>query len=218
MLKHLVTLRAAFTAHPVSRRQARLLKRFRRNDEGVAAVEFGLIASLMVMLMLGTVDISNALTMHWKMTQLNRTMADLTSQVRQVTTADMTAIFAASAATLRPLQGGNLPHMVVSSVVIDGSRVARVCWSSAEGGPALARGSVVTLPSAAMAVPNSSLVVSTVSLQYSGYILPNFEFNTNGFTTNMRMLSRSLYFMPRQGTVNPATSIEQVERVGTAMC
>jgi Flp pilus assembly protein TadG len=218
MLKHLLNLRAALSRRPLLRRQTRLLKRFRRGEDGVAAVEFGLIASLMVMLMLGTVDISNTLTMHWKMTQLNRTMADLTSQVRQVTTADMTAIFAASAATLRPLQAGNMPHMVVSSVVIDANRIARVCWSSSEGGPALARGSVVNLPSTAMAVANSSLIVSTVSLQYSGYILPNFEFNTGGFTTNMRMLSRSLYFMPRQGTVNPGTNIEQVERVGTAMC
>jgi hypothetical protein len=93
-----------------------------------------------------------------------------------------------------------------------------VCWSSAEGGPALARGTVVTLPNPAMAVPNSSLIVSTVGLQYSGYILPNFDFNQNGFTTNFRMLSRSLYFMPRQGVVNPVTAIEQVERIGTAMC
>jgi Flp pilus assembly protein TadG len=220
------TLRAALADPLLSRRSLRLLRRFRRQEDGVAAIEFGFIASLLLLLMLGVIDISNAVTINWKMTQLNRTVSDLTSQMRQVTPADLNSIFAASAATMRPLQGGNRPEIVVSSVVIDAGRVARVCWSEgskaipsmpyvADAAP-LARGSVVNLPNPAMAVANTSLIVSTVSLQYSNYILPNF--NTTGLTTNVRMLSRSLYFMPRQGTVNPTTSIEQVERVGTAMC
>jgi hypothetical protein len=160
----------------------------------------------MVTMLIGIVDISNAVSLNWRMTQLNRTLADLSSQMRQVSNAEMANVFAASAATLRPLNG-TAPRMVVSSVVIDPAGVARVCWSEGSNAPALARGTIVTLPSPALAIPNTSLMVTRTDLTFNAVIMPDFG-----------MSSRAMYFRPRQGVRGGANNVEQVERVGVAMC
>ncbi len=189
------------------RRFGRLLSRFRRRQDGVAAVEFGFIASIMVLMLVGIIDISNAVSQNWRMAQLNRTLADLSSQVPSLTNAEVTAIFAASAATLSPYTGP-MPTMVISSVWINNAGQARVCWSvSNVSGGALAAGSAVTLPNTAMATPNTSYIMSSTRMIYDGYISPNFT-----------MDSKSLFFRPRTGTVGGASNIEQVQLQGQALC
>ncbi len=187
------------------RRLTRFQRRLRRSESGVAAIEFGFIAPIMLVMLVGIVDISNAVSLNWRMVQLNRTLSDLSSQNSTLSLAGVNNIFAASSAVLSPYRGP-APRMVISSVIIDNARVARVCWSSSNiSGAALVRNTVVPLPNTDLAVPNTSLIVTTASLTYTGIISPNFN-----------MSAKSLYFRPRNG--DRSTTVEQVVREGQAAC
>jgi Flp pilus assembly protein TadG len=188
--------------------------RLRRDEGGVAAVEFAFIAPIMLAMLVGIVDVSNAVSVNWRMVQLNKTLADLSSQSASLTPTDFSNIFLASASVMSPYKG-KLPTMTISSVVIGSDRKARVCWSEArQDGPppnlliaavGLTPGSIVPLPNLEMAVPNTSYIVTTTKMEYDGYITPNFELN-----------SRTLYFRPRAG--NRDTAAEQVVKSGQNPC
>ncbi len=198
--------RRARPARTLSRALARG-RRFGRDDQGVAAIEFAFIASTMLVMLVGVVDISNAISKNWRMIQLNRTLADLTSQTKTMDTTEANKIFAASAAVLSPHTGA-APTMVITSVVIDASKVARVCWSvSNVPGAALTRGTVVTLPNADMAVAKTSLIMTTTKLEHTGLLVPNFE-----------MTSKPIYFRPRRGQAGGSSGAEQVEWSGSGLC
>ncbi len=194
-------------AHPPMPGLARFRKRFTRNDEGVAAVEFAFIAPIMLTLLIGIVDISNAVSISWRLSQLNRTLADLSSQSRTMTTAERNNIFGASAATLSPYTGP-APVMVISSVVLNNTGVARVCWSASNvSGNELPANSVVTLPNIAMAVPNTSYIITNSRVVYTGTLSPNFTMN-----------AQRLYFRPRAGVLGGPGNAEQVVTTTQGPC
>ncbi len=204
--------------HGRTRRAVRfsaLRRRWSRNQSGTAAIEFAFVAPLMLTILIGIVDVSNAVSLNWRMVQLNRTLADLASQNANLTTAQLDNIFMASASVMSPLNGP-LPKMLISSVIIGNDKIARVCWSEGreDGQPSgllksasgLAKGSVVPLPNLDLAVPKSSLIVTTTTMTYQGMLSPNFN-----------MSSKSFYFRPRNGNKD-IVGLEQVERVGQPLC
>jgi hypothetical protein len=98
--------------------------------------------------------------------------------------------------------------MVITSIVIDASKVAKVCWSvSNMPGAALAKGSVVNLPNTDMAVAKTSLIMATTKLEHTGLLVPNFE-----------MTSKPLYFRPRRGEAGGSSGAEQVKWGTDALC
>jgi Flp pilus assembly protein TadG len=186
----------------------------RKDERGVAAVEFAFVAPIMLALLVGLVDISSALSMKWRVVQLNRTLADLTSQSNSLTTAQIDNIFTASAVVLSPYNG-KLPRMEISSVVVGTDRKARVCWSEAreDGKPGtllktvagLTKGTIVPLPNNDMAVPTYSYIVATTQLDFGGNLTPSFQIS-----------SKPMFFRPRAG--NTTTNSQQVERSGQPVC
>ncbi len=64
----------------IARNAASLARRIRRDDRGIAAVEFGLIAPIMFMLFVGSVEFSQALTVDRRVTQAASSTADLVAR------------------------------------------------------------------------------------------------------------------------------------------
>ncbi|MGL4438886.1 MAG: TadE/TadG family type IV pilus assembly protein [Bosea sp. (in: a-proteobacteria)] len=175
--------------------------RLASDDSGVAAIEFAFIAPIMIAMLMGIIDISNAVSINWRMVQLNRTLSDLTSQSKILQNVDVDKIFAASTATLAPYNG-TLPHMVIASVVVNPSGIPRVCWIESRNGSApLAVGNTVALPNPAMKVPGTSYIISQVKIGYTGYVSPDFD-----------MMANWLYYKPRAGYVGGTSGAEQVVR------
>jgi Flp pilus assembly protein TadG len=184
-----------------------LTRRFRREEKGVAAIEFGFIAMTMVVMLTGIVDISNSVSMSWRVSTLNRTLADLSSQATQINNTEIANIFAASTAVLSPYSGP-LPSMSIVSVVVDPAGVAKVCWSEGRnGGAAPARGSNFVIPTD-LRIANTSLIVASSTLIHDPIIWPN----------NITLNSKPLYFRPRLGARGGPNNVEQVERTGVALC
>lgn len=179
-------------------------RRLGKDESGVAAIEFAFIAPIMIAMLIGIVDVSNATSLNWRLVQLNRTLADLTSQAKTLGTADFQKIVAASTATLSPHTGAP-PRMSIYNVVVNNAGIALVCWgfhSSPHSVMGWSGGSVVTFPNPAMAVKNSSYIVTAVDIMSEGYISPDF-----------RMGSKPLYFRPRQGERLGPNKIEQVGQI-----
>jgi len=168
-------------------RLRRALSRFAADRRGVSAVEFAMLLPLMVTLYLGGVEVSQGIGIDRKVTLTTRTVADLASQVSNITNADMTNILNASTSVISPYPAGQL-KIVISCLKIDSNGKATVEWSDAKNGTARAKGSGVTLPSA-LAVPSTSLIYSEVSYSYKpviGYVI-----------TGTLSLADEIYMRPR---------------------
>jgi len=153
-------------------RLSRKVASLRRDQNGVSAVEFAMLLPLMVTLYLGAVEVSQAVSIHRKVTLTARTVADLASQVTSINNADMTNMLTAASAVIAPFASGEL-KVTVSAVSIDANGIARVTWSDTLNGTARAVNSTVALPSA-LNVPNSQLIWSEVHYNYLptvGYVV-----------------------------------------------
>lgn len=159
--------------------------RLARDERGVSAVEFALIAPLLVSLYLGCVEISDGVSAQRKVTLIASTLSNITAQSKSLSTSDLSNILDASTAIIYPYSSSTL-KMTVSCIAIDANKNATVKWSVTRNGTALS-GSV-TLPTA-LQVANTQLVYAQVTYGYKPTI---------GYTiTGTLNLSESMYMMPR---------------------
>ncbi len=112
----------------LARRAALVVRRFRKSRSGVAATEFALMVPAMMMIWVGMVVATDALTADKKVTLLTRTLADMTTQMQAVSQADMDSIFQATEAVMWPQPAERL-GMRVTSFDIDGASKVFVDWS-----------------------------------------------------------------------------------------
>jgi Flp pilus assembly protein TadG len=164
--------------------------RFACDRRGVSAVEFALVAPLLVALYLGCVEISDGVSADRKVTLTAAALANLSAQVTTITTADMTNILDASSAIIAPYSPNNL-SITVSCLSIDNNKNATVKWSAARNGTARAVGSSYTfdIANAALDVANSQLILAEVNYAYTPII---------GYTiTGTLTLSDHMFMSPR---------------------
>jgi Flp pilus assembly protein TadG len=107
----------------------RLAVRLLRDHRGVAAIEFAFIAPILVVMFFGTVEISTAIAIKRNVTNMARTLSDLTSQAVVVNDTDFTNFFAASNGIMTPYSATPIT-MTVSLLYVDPSTGnVRVEWS-----------------------------------------------------------------------------------------
>ena len=148
------------------------LRRLVGDRSGVSAVEFALLLPLMLALYFGTVEIGDALTIDRKVTHVTSSLADLVTQSRTISDADMGNILDATASIMTPYDD-NLLRIKVSGVSIDADGVATVQWSDARNDTAYAVNTVITLPQQ-VNQPNTFIVTAEVHYTYTptiGYLI-----------------------------------------------
>ena len=137
---------------------------FIADRRATSAIEFAILAPLMITLYFGGIEITQALSANRKTTLVARTVADLVAQKSALSDADKTNILDASAAVATPFSDANL-RVVISSVKIDNTGTAKVAWSDTLHGVARSPGDTIALD-AALAVPNTSLILGEVTYVY----------------------------------------------------
>lgn len=165
-----------------TRRFKGLLRRMRRNEDGVAALEFAWLAPVMIMLYVGAVELHFALSASRRVTDLASAAADLVAQTSDITSG-MDKIFDAAALYLEPF-GTDTLKITVTSICHDYNDNGRVDWSAnyEKGGVhTYSHGQSIDLPSDEGGTPllttrGSSLVLAEV--EYT-YIRPHGWFVTN---------------------------------------
>ncbi len=147
----------------------------------------------MLGLYIGCVEISEGVAADRKVTLTAGALANLTSQVTTLTTADMTNILNASTAIMTPYTGRLGQDLLPENRCH--RRSATVTWGASTTG-VTARAAVKSSPFRAnLAVPNSYLVFSEVSYQYipvTGFSPGFSHISASGIT-----LSDVMYMAPR---------------------
>ncbi|HJR56002.1 MAG TPA: TadE/TadG family type IV pilus assembly protein [Rhizomicrobium sp.] len=160
--------------------QIRSLRRFRRDAEGLAAVEFALILPAMLIMLFGMFEVSNIVGCRARVAQLASTVADLIAQKSSLTEGDINSIYAAAGAILYPYNTDE-PGIRITSVIWDSTKSAndqgakkagKVAWSCSKNGgglgPQHAENSTWTFDHELLSVGSSVIMVE---VDYS-YDLP----------------------------------------------
>ena len=177
------------------------IRRLARDRRGVSAIEFAMLAPIMVGLYLGCTEISDGVAVDRKVSLTAATLANLaascsssnansgscpvnTTPSYNITTTEMNNILDASTAIIAPYSASNL-KMTLSCINIDSNKVATVKWSAVRNG---GTGGTVNVPAALLEVPRQ-LLYSEVSYAYT----PTVGYTITGTLT----LSDRMYMAPR---------------------
>jgi Flp pilus assembly protein TadG len=164
--------------------------RLAHDQRGVSAVEFALLAPVMIGLYFGCAEIADGVGADRKVSLISAALANLTAQVTTISSSDMTNIFDASSAIIAPYAASKL-KMTVTCIKIDANKVATVKWSATRNGAA--NSGSATVPSD-LAVANSTLILSEASFDYT----PTVGYTISGMLT----LRDKMYMSPR---ISPPT-------------
>jgi len=134
------------------------LPAFGADDRGSALIEFGMIAPVMFVMLMGVVWAADLMQANRHVTFAAGTLADLTAQEKQLFDEDVAEIFLAVEETLKPYEYTNVV-MTVSSVKVDEDGEATIHWSESNAGAAHATDDPYDLPTG-LNKPNTALIVA----------------------------------------------------------
>jgi Flp pilus assembly pilin Flp len=169
-----------------------ILHRLRRDQRGVAAIEFGFIAPIMFLLFVGSIEISQAVTVDRRVTQIASSTADLVAREKTITTAQLDNIMSIAKVLMSPYDTAPLRITLVSvGAKSDNASITKVCWSYPFQG-----GTHVYADKQAYSLPpgiidkGGSVVVAEVEYDYTPLIF-------HYFITSMMKLNDKFYLKPR---------------------
>ena len=162
-----------------------MLARFCRDQKGLAAVEFALLAPVMILLYFGMVELCQGYMAQKRMSHVTSMVADLTAQAQSVSQNDLTDIFNIGNEIMQPFSPDSL-QVRVSSVTRGADGVVNVDWSFGRDmddleGP-------VTIPVGLIGNEESLIVAEAIY---------DYESPVDQFLPGVTKLSRTFYLRPR---------------------
>lgn len=153
----------------------KLFPRFRhfgRARQGLAALEFAILAPMMVFLLFGSVDLLDMLDTNRRVQNVAASIADVVARDTEITNAEMTGLWAALSVLMFPDDGVDVDARITSISVETPTR-AVVVWSEARGMAALGAGDVIDIPDGMMTT-GTSIIMTEAELEYGaplGFLL-----------------------------------------------
>ena len=163
------------------------LSHFVKSCRGVSALEFALIAPIMISMYLGSVQATLVLNADRKLAAAVNTVANLVTQDDIITNAEMNGIFQASTLIMDPFAPDNLQVRVVA-VVLDHNDDTVVAWSSGMGIAARAKDSAIT-------IPDDLIVAGETVILVEGFY--GYESGIGGENFGNLDLHKTVYLRPR---------------------
>jgi Flp pilus assembly protein TadG len=170
-------------------------------ESGIAAVEFAMILPIMVVLWIGGVEVTGALSVDRRLNNLASSIGDLVARDKELTHADVDKIFDIATGAMYPYC--REPHTMaaclsaglklrVTEISIDDDGAAKVYWSRAKGTGLTAHptnGPMNAYVPETLRVDNTHIVMAEVFYTYSpavGYVI----------TGDLELEDR-MFFVPR---------------------
>ena len=150
----------------------RRLRRFAKAKKGLAALEFAIIAPMMIFLLFGSVETIDMLSVNSRAQNVAASLADVVARDTEVSNAEVSGLWEALAVLMYPNNPANI-DVRVTSVRIVSTSSATVVWSEGRGLAGRVTNSTVSLPSAIMN-PGTSIIMTETVYHYDsplGFIL-----------------------------------------------
>ena len=185
-----MTAMRAFLLQPWSSR----LRRYGADQRGMAAVEFALILPFLLLLYMGSVELTQGIMIDRQVALTADTVTNIVAQYTTISASQqLPDILNASAQIFSP-NPSSPATVTVSLITIDSSGNATVTWSQTLNGTALTKGAPITIPTN-LDIANTTLVYGQATYAYT----PWFDFMGIGTLK----LSSSVYMSPRaSSTIN----------------
>jgi len=173
-----------------------------REEDGISAVEFALIAPLMAMIYFGCIELSLMMTLDRKVTGATAALGDLTSRASTVTNDDLSDIFEATRMVMQP-NDMTQARMRITNLYEDSGQV-KVDWSDGCNLTPYPDDQVVTIP-ANLIPTDGTIVMAEIEYDYNSGI--------GYFFTTSKTLTDKFYLRPRR-----VDSITRDRTAGTFSC
>lgn len=178
----------------------RILAAFGKDRRGIAALEFALIAPVMIMLLLGSIEITNGFDVNKKLARAGATVGDLVTQQQSVTKEKIADIMEIGTSILLPYRR-DLPTITIASINIDANGNATVAWSQRKQGQAIStpytKGSTIAIDSN-LKIPASNFVRVETSIAYIPLVAWTIKDSVNTSSPSIAM-GKMIYGRIRQG-------------------
>ncbi|HYC99137.1 TadE/TadG family type IV pilus assembly protein [Brevundimonas sp.] len=169
-----------------------LIRRLTGDERGVSAIEFAMIAPVLITFYMGMTEFCQGFMAQKRMGHVSAMVADLVAQEETVTPAAIDDIFNIGDLMMKPFPVTTL-HQRVSSVTNVGG-VPTVDWSRADGMSARGVGSTMTLP-ADLVAAGESVVVAEVTYDYDSaadYLMPGLTRFSHTYYLRPRTVDKTL--------------------------
>ncbi|MGB3627353.1 MAG: TadE/TadG family type IV pilus assembly protein [Henriciella sp.] len=163
------------------------LRQYRHANRGISAVEFALIAPLMLLIYFACIELSFMMILDRKVTSSTAALGDLVARASTISDDDLDDIFEATRMIFQPNPIDDA-RMRISSIY-DDDGVYKVAWSDAQHLAPYAEDTVMTVPDDIIP-ENGSVILAEIEYDYEstlGYL----------FTTK-KTLSDQFYLRPRR--------------------
>lgn len=170
-----------------------LFRRLIHDRRGVSAVEFALIAPVLIAFYFGLAEFCQGYMAQKRMGHSTAMVADLVAQKETLTAAQIDDIFNIGGLIMKPYSATPLKQRV-SSVTRDSSGVAKVDWSRGSGMTQLAVGATVTLP-ADLIANGESIVMTEATYDYDSpvdYLMPSITRFSHVYYMRPRTVDKTL--------------------------
>lgn len=170
--------------------------RFRRNQDGVAAVEFALLLPLFLVLYIGVIEFTQAFMVQRRASHSASMMADIVAQAGTVTPAQLSDFFAVGGLIMVPYSSTPLEG-TVTSLVLNDKGEARVDWSYGSKAPPLGYDKVVPVPAGILEKEGDSVILAETIYKYDS----PFDISVPGFgdfLSDITTFKRRFYLRPRE--------------------
>jgi len=171
----------------------RLLRTFGSQDRGIAAVEFALILPFMMLLYIGSIELSSAVSVDKRVAVAAGALGDLVARAdTNLPVATLNDYVTASGQTMAPYTNSTL-RQVVTCVHVDSSGNTDVVWSKGyNGGAAHSVGATYALPTDLKSLSlDSYVIVSEAAMPYAPLFGYAFKSTFN--------LYHEFFYLPRYG-------------------
>ncbi|MGQ3210097.1 TadE/TadG family type IV pilus assembly protein [Shinella sp.] len=173
-----------------------LLRRFGRDRHGAGAIEFAIVAPLLIMAYVSAFEISVGINMASKVSRAASTVSDLLTQDDATTADTLDKMKEVTKRVIAPFQQADGYTLKITGVAVDKDGKATVAWSrdQAKGEP-YTKGTAVALPSNIQGAKDLFFVRTELAVPYTILLMaPNLSSRLNSFP-----LGKTSYFALRRG-------------------
>ena len=140
----------------------------RSDRKGVGAIEFAFIAPVLIILYIGALEVSVAMSVNKKLARASSTVADLVTQAETINKAGLVDMVAVARSVMAPYNSEGL-GVRVSAIKIGPDKVARIDWSweanEGTGTQPYIEDSVTDIPDNLL-IENTSLLRSELTFEH----------------------------------------------------